>query len=217
MSKSLGNVVDPLDVIAQFGADSLRVWESFMGDYFETVNWSDDGTKACYRLLNRIWSMQEFVTENNQSKLDYAINHAIEKVTADLDNMKFNTAIAEIMTCVNEVYKVNAIGKEQYKTLITLISPFAPHIAEELFEVCGFGAYKNAQWPVANKEALVKDTVEIPVQVNGKIRAVIVVSADLSNDEVIAVAKQNADVARYLTNEPKKVIYVPKKILNFIV
>ena len=217
MSKSAGNGVDPLVVIADYGADALRVWMSFIGDYFEAVNWSDDGTKSCYRFLNRIWNMQEFLTESNQPKLDYAINHAIEKVSADIDNIKFNTAIAEMMTCVNEIYKVGSIGKEQYKTLITLVSPFAPHMAEELFEVCGFGEYKNQTWPKLNKAALVKDTVEMPVQVNGKIRGVISVPAAATQEEVVAIAKQSAEVAKYLTSEPRKVIYVPKKILNFIV
>lgn len=217
MSKSLGNVVDPLDLINQYGADALRVWESFMGDYFETVNWSDDGTKSCYRLLNRIWNMQEFVTENSQPKLEYAINHAIAKVTSDIDYMKFNTAIAEIMTCVNEVYKVGAISTSQYKILITLISPFAPHIAEELFEVCGFGEFKNQVWPVEDKSALVLDSFKMPVQVNGKVRGVIEVSTELTQEQVIDLAKQCPEVSKYLTTEPRKIIYVPKKILNFIV
>jgi leucyl-tRNA synthetase len=220
MSKSLGNVVDPLEVIADYGADALRVWEAFMGDYFETVNWSDDGTKACYKLLNRIWNMQEIISTDTAktSKLNYAINHAIKKVSADIDNIKFNTAISEIMTCVNEIYKVGAISAEQYKTLITLISPFAPHIAEELFEVCNFGAIKDATWPVADESALVLDTIEVPVQVNGKIRGVVVVSTSATQDEVIAQAKANADVARYLGGvQIKKIIYVPKKILNIII
>ena len=217
MSKSLGNVVDPLDIIAEFGADSLRVWEAFMGDYFETVNWSDDGTKACFRLLNRIWNMQEFVQENNVAELDYAINHAIEKVTLDIDSIKFNTAIAEIMTCVNEIYKAGAIGKQQYKNLITLISPFAPHIAEELFEICNFGKFSEAKWPVADKKALVKNTINLPVQVNGKVRAVLTINVGLSQEEVVNLAKANADIERYLVTEPKKIIYVPNKILNFIV
>ena len=217
MSKSAGNGVDPLEVIAEYGADALRVWMAFIGDYFEAVNWSNDGTKSCYRLLNRIWNMQEFLVVENQPKLDYAINHAIEKVSSDIDNIKFNTAIAEIMTCVNEIYKVGFIGRDQYKILITLISPFAPHMAEELFEVCEFGQFKDQTWPVVNKAALVKDEFDMPVQVNGKVRAVISVPATASQDEVIALAKANQDVARYLMAEPRKIIYVPKKILNFIV
>lgn len=217
MSKSLGNVVDPLDIIAQYGADALRVWEAFMGDYFETVNWSDDGTKSAYRLLTRIWNMQEFIKNDNVADLDYAINHAIQKVTSDIDNIKFNTAIAEIMTCTNEIYKVNAIGRQQYKTLICLISPFAPHIAEELFEVCGFGKFKDATWPVADQSKLVKNTLELPVQVNGKVRAVMQIAVGLSEDEVKAAAQSNPDVSKHLTGQIKKVIYVPGKILNFIV
>ena len=217
MSKSLGNVVDPLDVIKEYGADALRLWESFIGDYFETVSWSDDGVKSCYRLLSRIWGMQEFLQDADVDELNYAINHAVEKVTSDIDNIKFNTAVAEIMTCTNEIYKVGKISKNQYKTLVTLISPFAPHIAEELFEICKFGSLRNATWPVADKNALVKTTIELPVQVNGKMRGTITINVDDSQDKILEFAKQNKDVARYLTTEIRKVIYVPKKILNIIV
>ena len=161
--------------------------------------------------------MQEFLTEENQPKLNYAINHAIEKVSKDIDNIKFNTAVAEIMTCVNEVYKVGAIGRDQYKVLVTLISPFAPHMAEELFELCDFGKYEGQIWPTADAKALVKDEIEMPVQVNGKVRAIISIPATASQQEVLEIAKANSDIARYLTAEPKKIIFVPKKILNFIV
>lgn len=217
MSKSLGNVVDPLDVIKDYGADALRLWEAFIGDYFETVSWSDDGVKSCYRLLSRIWNMQQMLSSTNVPELDYAINHAIEKVTGDIDSIKFNTAIAEIMTCTNEIYKVGKIGAEQYKSLITIISPFAPHIAEELFEACGFGSLKDAAWPQVNKQALVKNTVDLPVQINGKMRGLLSVAADSTQQQVVDLAKQNPELSRYLSGEIKKVIYVPNKILNLIV
>ena len=217
MSKSRGNVVDPLDVISEYGADALRLWESFMGDYFETVSWSDDGVKSCYRLISRIWNMQGMLTKENVKELNYAINHAIDKVTSDIDSIKFNTAIAEIMTCTNEIYKAGKIGVEQYKTLVTLISPFAPHVAEELFEICNFGSLKDAVWPVADKSALVLDTIEMPVQINGKMRGVISIGANATQEEVLEAAKASADISRYLTGQIKKVIFVPKKILNIIV
>lgn len=217
MSKSLGNVVDPLDVIKEYGADALRLWESFIGDYFETVSWSDDGVKSCYRLLTRIWGMQEFLQDDSVKELNYAINHAVEKVTSDIDNIKFNTAVAEIMTCTNEIYKVGKISRKQYKTLVTLISPFAPHIAEELFEICKFGSIRTSTWPVADKNALIKTTIELPVQVNGKMRGTITINVDDTQEKILEIAKENKDVARYLTSEIRKVIYVPKKILNIIV
>lgn len=219
MSKSLGNTVDPLDIISEYGADSLRVWESFMGDYFETVNWNDNGVKSANRLLTRIWNMADLISSDKTKteSLNYAINHAIDKVTNDIDAIKFNTAIAEIMTCVNEIYKVNAISKEQYKTLVLLISPFAPHIASEIFEVCGFGSLLNATWPKADKNAMVKNTKEIPVQVNGKVRAVITVDINFSQEQIINAALCDADVKKYVVGEIKKTIYVPNKILNFIV
>ena len=217
MSKSLGNVVDPLDVIKDYGADALRLWEAFIGDYFETVSWSDDGVKSCYRLLSRIWNMQQMLTNENVKELDYAINHAIEKVTDDIDSIKFNTAVAEIMTCTNEIYKVNKISKEQYRALVTIISPFAPHIAEELFEICSFGSLKDASWPKVDKSALVLSTIDLPVQVNGKMRGVIKVDAAIAQDDVVAAAKANPELSRYIQGQIRKVIYVPKKILNIIV
>ena len=221
MSKSLGNVVDPLDVIAEFGADSLRVWEAFMGDYFDTVNWNDDGVRACNRLINRIWNMQEFLIEGNtySKELNYALNYAINKVTTDIDNIKFNTAISAIMTLVNEIYKVNKINKAEYKTLIILISPFAPHVAEELYSSCGFGKdMQNATWPQVNKDALIQEEIDMPVQINGKVRTTIKLSQTATQEQALEIAKNCADLEKYLANtQIKKVIFVPGRILNIIV
>ncbi len=220
MSKSLGNVVDPREVIREYGADSIRLWEAFMGDYFETVNWNDDGVRACNRLINRIWNMQEFLTEGTtpSPELNYAINFAINKVTTDIDNYKFNTAVSAIMTLTNEIYKVGKINKAEYRQLLILISPFAPHVAEELYTICGFGtSMKNATWPQIDQSALIKNEVELPVQVLGKVRGKIMVSPTATKEEALALAQQNDDVKKYLTTPIKKVVYVEGRILNIIV
>ena len=219
MSKSAGNGVDPRIMIDRYGADSLRVWMSFIGEYSESASWSEEGLKACNKLLSRIWNMQEMVTEKSEeSELAFAVHSAIKKVTSDIDNTKFNTAISAIMILVNEIYRLGKVGREDYKNLILLISPFAPHIANELFEVMKFGTkIEDATWPVFDESKLVKNEIELPVQINGKVRGVITVSVDAGEDEVLAAAKENKEISKYLTGNIIKVIFVPKKILNIIV
>ena len=218
MSKSAGNGVDPRIMVDKYGADALRVWMSFIGEYSEKATWSEEGLKACSKLLSRIWNLQEMVSGDGYSKeLAFALNSAIKKVSSDIDTTKFNTAVSAIMILVNEIYKIGKVTNDEYKALLTLISPFAPHIANELFEVMGYGNVEDTAWPVADESALVLDEIEIPVQVNGKVRAVIKVSAEANQDEVAEVAKANAEVQKYLTGNIVKVIYVPKKILNIIV
>ena len=219
MSKSAGNGVDPRIMVDKYGADSLRVWMSFIGEYSEKATWSEEGLKACNKLLSRIWNLQEMVAGDGETKeLKFAVNSAIKKVTSDMDSIKFNTAISAIMILVNEIYKVGKLTNDEYKKLILLISPFAPHIANELFETMGYGEkVEDATWPEVDESALVLDEIEIPVQVNGKVRAVVSVSAEASQDEVLEVAKANADVSKYLDGNIVKVIYVSKKILNIIV
>ena len=219
MSKSAGNGVDPRIMIDRYGADSLRVWMSFIGEYSESASWSEEGLKACNKLLSRIWNIQEMVTEKSEeSELAFAVHSAIKKVTSDIDNTKFNTAISAIMILVNEIYRLGKVGREDYKNLILLISPFAPHIANELFEVMKFGTkIEDATWPVFDESKLVKNEIELPVQINGKVRGVITVSVDAGEDEVLAAAKENKEISKYLTGNIIKVIFVPKKILNIIV
>ncbi len=218
MSKSAGNGVDPRIMVDKYGADALRVWMSFIGEYSEKATWSEEGLKACSKLLSRIWNLQEIVSgEGTTKELSFVLNSTIKKVSSDIDSTKFNTAISAIMILVNEVYKVNKFTNDEYKTLLTLISPFAPHIVNELFEVMGYGDVEKANWPVADEKALVLDEIEIPVQVSGKVRGVIKVSATASQDEILEVAKASDEVSKYLTGDIVKVIYVPKKILNIIV
>lgn len=218
MSKSAGNGVDPRVMVDRYGADALRVWMSFIGEYSEMASWSEEGLKACNKLLTRIWNLQEIVSDEKETpELKFAINTAIKKVSSDIDNYKFNTAVSAIMILVNEIYKVNKISKNEYKTLILLISPFAPHIASELFERMNFGAIEKATYPVCDESALVQNEIEMPVQVNGKVRGTIKISVDATSDDALAHAKENADITKYLTGEIVKVIFVPKKIMNIIV
>jgi len=217
MSKSAGNGIDPRIMIDRYGADSLRVWMSFIGDYSEKATWSEEGLKACNKLLSRIWNLQELVVNEPVKDLNFIVNSTIKKVTYDIDNTKFNTAISSLMILVNEIYKVGKLSKEDYKTLIVLVSPFAPHLANELYEIMNYGEnLENETWPVADEKAMVLDEIEIPVQVNGKMRGIVKVSTDISQDELVEVVKANSEISKHITGNIVKVIYVPKKILNII-
>ena len=217
MSKSAGNGIDPRIMIDRYGADSLRVWMSFIGDYSEKATWSEEGLKACNKLLSRIWNLQELVVSENVKELSYVLNSTIKKVTNDIDNTKFNTAISSIMILVNEIYKLGKLSKSDYKTLILLVSPFAPHLSNELYEIMAYGEnLENEAWPMADEKAMILDEIEIPVQINGKMRGVVKVSPDITQDNLIEVVKSNNEISKHLTENIVKVIYVPKKILNII-
>lgn len=219
MSKSAGNGIDPRIMVEKYGADSLRVWMSFIGEYSEKATWSEEGLKACNKLLSRIWNMQELVSGNGETpELRFAVNSAVKKVSSDIDTTKFNTAVSAIMILVNEIYKVGKLTNDEYKKLLLLISPFAPHLANELYETMGYGEkIEDSSWPEVDESALVLDEIEIPVQINGKVRAVVSVPSDANQDEILDIAKSKEDVTKHLTGNIVKVIYVPKKILNIIV
>ena len=219
MSKSLGNVVDPREVVKEYGADSLRLWESFIGDYSEMVNWNDNGVKACFKFLNKVWAMQEFLIDGNEfsKELSYHINYAIKKVTNDLNEIKFNTAVSALMTLCNEIYKVKKINKFEYKTLLTLLNPFAPHMTEELWEINNFSPkFVDASWPSHDESALVKQFINLPVQINGKMRGTVEVSQSMTQEEIVEFIKLDANISKYVTAPIKKVILVPNRIINII-
>lgn len=218
MSKSLGNVIDPREVIAEYGADSLRLWEAFIGDYFATCNWDDNGTKGCNKFLNRVWALQNNLTDEEgiSKENEFVIHSTIKKVTEDIDNCKFNTAIAALMSAVNEMQK-GKISRGDFRTLITLLNPFAPHITEELWEICGFSPkFSEATWPIYDESKLVKDEVEIVIQVNSKIRARMNVSSSATEEEAVelALAKPELGVTR---DNLVKAVYVKGRLLNLIV
>ena len=219
MSKSLGNVIDPRDVINDYGADSLRVWEAFMGDYFEMVNWNNDGAKSCNRFLQRVWNIQDMLTTIDVSELDYSINYAIKKVSQDIDGIKFNTAISTLMSTVNDIYKVNKISENQYKTLLILLNPFAPHMTEEIWTNLGFEPkIYMAKWPECDESKLVKNQIEIVVQVNSKIADRIMVRPDITEDEAKTICLSSKKVTDKIDGKNiVKFIYVKGKLANFIV
>ncbi|MBQ7308126.1 MAG: leucine--tRNA ligase [Clostridia bacterium] len=220
MSKSLGNVVDPRDIVKTYGADALRVWESFMGDYFEMVNWNDDGVKACSKFLQRVWNLQNFLTNDTTptKEIEYSLNFAIKKVSSDIDNIKFNTAISSLMSCVNDIYKVCKLNKEEYKTLLLLLNPFAPHITEEIWTNLNFEPrICDASWPICDESKLVKNEVEIAVQVNSKIVNRLTIAVDISEDELKNICLQDTKIANKLDGKTMvKFLYVKGKLVNII-
>lgn len=220
MSKSKGNVVDPNDVVDEFGADVLRVYVLFMGDYEQAAPWNENSMKGCKRFLDRIWSLQDKLIDGDEYRpeLRTIIHKTIKKVTNDIEAMKFNTAIASMMTLINEIYNVGSINKAELASLLIILNPFAPHITEEIYNVI-FGKVLSEQSWVSYDEALCIDSsIEIVAQVNGKIKSKLVIAADAQQDEVIALAK--ADSAVSLALEGKNIvkeIYVKGKLVNIVV
>ena len=219
MSKSLGNVIDPRQVISEYGADSLRLWEAFIGDYGETVNWNDNGVKACFKFLNRVWLMQEFLTEGNEfsKELSYSFNYAIKKITNDINEIKFNTAVSALMTLCNDIYKEKRINKKEYQTLLLLLNPFAPHITEEIWEKQKFTPkIYDSKWPICDETKLIKNSINLPVQINGKMRGTIEIVSDLKQEEILEKIKKDSVISKYISNDIKKIILVPNRIINII-
>ena len=217
MSKSRGNVVNPDDIVRDYGADTLRTYEMFIGAFDLAASWSEDGVKGCRRFLERVWKLQDIMTdENGYSKdLETKMHQTIKKVSNDFENLKYNTAIAAMMALINDFYKKNSITKDEFKTFITLLNPVAPHITEELWEIAGFeGRVYQTTWPEYDEAKTVEATVEIALQINGKIRGTLVIAKDADKDDVIAKAKE--ELADKLTGTIVKEIYVPGRIVNIV-
>ena len=218
MSKSRGNVVNPDDIVQDYGADTLRTYEMFIGAFDLSASWSEEGVKGCRRFLERVWKLQDILTdeEGYSADLETKMHQTIKKVSSDFENLKYNTAIAAMMSLINEFYKKNAITRGEYKTLLTLLNPVAPHITEELWQTAGFeGRLYQAAWPEFEEEKTVESVVEIGVQVNGKMRVIINVSKDETKENVIAMAKEA--LGDKLTGNIVKEIYVPGRIVNIVV
>ncbi|MCI9513877.1 MAG: leucine--tRNA ligase [Oscillospiraceae bacterium] len=220
MSKSRGNVINPNDIIEQFGADTMRTYIMFIGDFEKAAAWSANAVKGCKRFLDRVWNLSEMEhTGEDYSKANEAAVHkAIKKVSEDIEAMKFNTAIAALMALVNDYY-ANGASRGDMRALLLMLSPFAPHICEEMWENMGFGGQVSAQgWPEYDESKTVADTVEMAVQVGGKLRGTIQVALDSDQETVVATAKENEKVARFVEGmEIVKVIHVPNKLVNLIV
>ena len=221
MSKSKGNVVDPNDVVNVYGADVLRLYVLFMGDYEKAAPWSENSVRGCKRFVDRVWNLAENVTpeEGYSAALESAFHKTIRKVTSDIENMKFNTAIAALMTLMNDVSAKGSITRGELKTFLTLLNPFAPHITEEMWENAGFeGTMTYTAWPEYDEAKTVDKEIEIPVQVNGKLRSVLKIAADADKDTILAAAKADAKIVAFLDGKvPVKEIFVPGKMVNLIV
>ncbi len=223
MSKSLGNVVNPDDVIKAYGADTMRLYILFIGDFEKTATWSDDAVKGCKRFLDKVWNLGEAVTDSEteiSQKNEIAINKAIKKVGEDIDALKANTAIATLMSLVN-TFNASGCNKAELKVLLTLLCPFAPHICEEIWEQHGFeGLCSLTQWPAYDPKKTVDAEIDMAIQVNGKFRGTMRIAADVDKDTAIAAAMETDIVKRQLANlggEVRKTIVVPGKLVNLII
>ena len=221
MSKSRGNVVDPNDVVDEYGADVLRLYVLFMGDYEKAAPWSESSVKGCKRFVDRIWALQDKVVDSDEysDKLRSLMHKTIKKVSDDIESMKFNTAIAAMMTLLNEIYNVGSITKKEFRDFLIILNPFAPHVTEELYQMIGCEGVLDEQEWVTYDEALCKDdTIEIVCQINGKVKSKLTIPTDAAKDDVIALAK--ADEAIVKATEGKNIvkeIYVPNKLVNLVV
>ena len=217
MSKSRGNVVNPDDIVREYGADTLRTYEMFIGAFDLSASWSEDGVKGCRRFLEHIWKLQDIMTneEGYSSDLETKMHQTIKKVSSDYENLKYNTAIAAMMALLNDFTKKGSITKGEYKTLLILLNPVAPHITEELWQIIGGSGYVYEQtWPEYEEAKTVENTVEIAVQINGKTKGTLAIGRDDAKEDVIAKAKES--IADKLTGNIVKEIYVPGRIVNIV-
>ena len=217
MSKSRGNVINPDDIVRDYGADTLRTYEMFIGAFDLSAAWSDDGVKGCRRFLERVWKLQEIMTgeEGYSDDMETKMHQTIKKASNDFENLKFNTAIAAMMSLINDFYKKNSVTKGEYKTLIALLNPVAPHITEELWEIIGCeGRVYESKWPVYDEAKTVESTVEIAVQINGKTKVTISIGKDEDKESVLSKAKEA--LGSRLSGSIVKEIYVPGRIVNIV-
>lgn len=221
MSKSRGNVINPDDIIRDYGADTLRCYEMFMGDFSSMAIWSDEGVRGCRKYLERVFNLTDLVVEGDKysKDLEVVINQTIKKVSEDYENLKFNTAIAQLMTLLNEMKSLGKITKKDFKTYITLLNPVAPHMTEELWEIMAYeGELNQTTWPSYDEDKLSFDSFEMPVQINGKVRGKVIMDKDASKEDAIKSAQEDNNIKSYIEGkEIRKIIYVPGKILNIVV
>lgn len=219
MSKSRGNVVNPDDIVNEFGADTFRVYEMFIGPFDQSAPWSMDSIRGCYKFLERVWNLQEILIDGDDYSPEFEkmMHKAIKKVSSDIEEMKFNTSIATFMTMINEFYKLKRINKAEFKTFLELLNPFAPHITEELYELLNINhTISDSTWPKYDEAKTIDDEIEIPIQFNGKVKATVKIALD-SNEESVKEAVHN-EVASLLDGKTIiKEIYVKNKIYNIVV
>ena len=220
MSKSRGNVIDPNDVVDAFGADVLRTYVLFMGDYEKAAPWSEDSVKGCKRFIDRVWNLQTILTDGEEysKKLEAPFNRAIKKVSSDIETLKYNTAIAALMTLLNEIYDYGSITKKELRTFVSLLNPFAPHVTEEINALMGGDMLAVSPWPTYDEAKCVDAEVEIVAQVNGKVRAKLSVAADIDAADAIALAKADAKISEEISGKTiVKELYVKGRLVNIVV
>ena len=220
MSKSRGNVVDPNDVVDEYGADVLRTYVLFMGDYEQAAPWNEDSLKGCKRFLDRIWALQDKLTDDDgySKELSAAMHRTIKKVSQDIEQLKFNTAIAAMMTLLNQISDKGSITKGELRTFLILLNPFAPHITEEMYNNIFGGILSEQSWVTYDEALCIEETIEIAVQINGKVRAKLMIPADADSDAMIAAALENETIKPLVDGKTVvKKIAVPKKLVNIVV
>ena len=221
MSKSRGNVVNPDDIVNEYGADTLRLYEMFIGDFEKAAPWSENSLKGCRRFLDRVWAFQDSVTDGNaySKELEGPIHRTIKKVSEDIEHLKFNTAIAALMALLNEIQSVGHLNKAEYRAFLIMLNPFAPHITEELYGLMGFdGMISQQKWVEYDEEKCKEDTIEIVLQVNGKIKSKVMLPAEAGKDELIAAAKADEKIASAIEGKQiVKEIVVPNKLVNIVI
>ncbi len=220
MSKSRGNVVNPDDIVREYGADTMRLYEMFIGDFEKTAPWSQASIKGCKRFLERLWNLMDVIQPSDEysSDLESAFHRTIKKVSEDIENLKFNTAIAAMMALINDIYEKGSITRGEMKTLIQLANPFAPHITEEIWELQNFGGMLNQQaWPSYEEDKCKEAMVEIAVQISGKLRARVNVPSDADQAACLEIAKADPTVKAQLEGKTiVKEIVIPGKLVNIV-
>ena len=220
MSKSRGNVVNPDEIVDRYGADTMRLYEMFIGDFEKAAPWNSDSIKGCKRFVERFWNLQEIVTNSEEysTELEPLMHKTIKKVSEDIENLKCNTAIAAMMTLLNKIYDQKRITRGELRTLTILLNPFAPHVTEEMWENMHFGGFVHeAKWPEYDESKTVENSVEIVLQIMGKVRSRMTIPVDMPKDQVLALAKQDEKIASAIAGKTiKKEIYIPNKLVNIV-
>ena len=221
MSKSKGNVVDPNDVVDEYGADVLRTYVLFMGDYEKAAPWSKSSVKGCKRFIDRVWALQDILTEGDgySKELESAFHKTIKKVSEDIEGMKFNTAIAALMTLLNDIYNKGSINNAELKTFVTLLNPFAPHVTEEIWAAQNYGGMlADGHWVDFDEAKCIDDEIEIVAQINGKVRAKLMIPAEIESAEAIELAKKDPAIAAAIEGKNVvKELYVKGRLVNIVV
>ena len=220
MSKSRGNVVNPDEIVDRYGADTMRLYEMFIGDFEKAAPWNSDSIKGCKRFIERFWNLQEIVTDSEEysKELEALMHKTIKKVTEDIDNLKCNTAIAAMMTLINKIYDKGSVTRGELRDLTIILNPFAPHVTEEMWQAMSFGGMVNeAKWCTYDEEKTVENSVEIVLQIMGKVRSRITIPVDMPKEEVLRLAKADEKIASAIEGKTiKKEIYVPGKLVNIV-